>query len=321
VHPEPVHEFAMDLKELHISCGKPSYARIRELAREHGAHPLSPATISEVLNGRRMPKAEFVASFVRAVLRHRDGDGLPARHEAEVRKWRRKWQHALLRPADATAKPVPRGAGPGPRPEAGTPLPFDAVLDRVLGESGRGWADAPHGCYAVYDLTGDVIHIGQFGCASDGGVREHLADAVALRLVDPREVAELELWPVRSLRDVDPATARQRLDQVERAVYRVVLGQGDPAGLPPSKRFPLLDERTRSELQDGDARIARHAEELARLAATVLEHRRVGDEVRRTLAVRAFRLAHSAATHLARMTGLPGPEPGRLDLRDLTGDG
>jgi hypothetical protein len=95
VRTRTAHEFAESLRTLHITCGKPSYLRICALAKEYGDHLLSPATISEVLNAKRLPKVEFLVSFVRALLRHRDA-GCPDRHEAEIRRWRQKWQEVVL---------------------------------------------------------------------------------------------------------------------------------------------------------------------------------------------------------------------------------
>lgn len=301
----PVQTFSESLRELHVTCGKPSYARIRGLA--HG-HALSPATISEVLNGKRMPRLEFVVSFVRALLRHRDGADLGARHEAEVRRWRLRWQQAQLSATSRSTAPGAEASRPGTaspraprRPPRAEPLPpaVDGdLLDRALtarDDRGRRWADARHGCWALYDLDGVVVHIGRTSHTLAAAVREHLADPGAA--LDVREVAELELWPAWGPHD---PTA---LDRLERAVWRGALGGG--GDLPPFRRFPLLDERTRRRRRDGDARIARHAERLAGLAAAVAEGGRAGEEVRRALAVRAARLARLTAEHYAAVTGRP----------------
>nr|WP_042193951.1 helix-turn-helix transcriptional regulator [Kibdelosporangium sp. MJ126-NF4]CEL20974.1 hypothetical protein [Kibdelosporangium sp. MJ126-NF4]CTQ95512.1 hypothetical protein [Kibdelosporangium sp. MJ126-NF4] len=97
------HEFATSLRALHIKCGKPSYHRVCELAARSGGYPLSPSTISEILNGKRLPKIDFVLSFVRALARHRDGADLTAKHNAEVGRWRQQWQQAQLKDASPRA--------------------------------------------------------------------------------------------------------------------------------------------------------------------------------------------------------------------------
>lgn len=97
------HEFAAGLRTLHITCGKPSYHRVCDLAARSGGYPLAPSTISEILNGKRLPKIEFVLSFVRALVLHRDGVALAAKHNAEVRRWQQQWQQAQLKDAGAHA--------------------------------------------------------------------------------------------------------------------------------------------------------------------------------------------------------------------------
>ncbi|WP_433271719.1 hypothetical protein ACQPZF_13425 [Actinosynnema sp. CS-041913] len=251
-----VHEFAESLRTLHVECGKPSYTRIRELAPEH---PLPPATVSEVLNGRRLPKADFVQAFVRAVLRHRDG-GDSRRHDDEVARWRRKWQQAVLRPRRS---PLDRGL---------------AAQD----EEGRRWGDATLGCFALYGLDGEAVYIGQADTSLGGAVRARLA-----MLPDP--VAEVELWPAWHLSTAGPA-----LDLLERGVYRKAFGA--PVDLPPSHRFALGGN-------DDDACIARRAEDLARLASSVLDGGPAAQDVRRTLAVQATQLARLATARFTRLTG------------------
>ncbi|ALG07040.1 helix-turn-helix domain-containing protein [Kibdelosporangium phytohabitans] len=98
---QQANEFAASLRALHIRCGKPSYHRVCELAAQSGGHPLSPSTISEILNGKRLPKIDFVQSFVRALAQYRDGAVLAAKHNAEIRRWHQQWQQAQLKGAGA----------------------------------------------------------------------------------------------------------------------------------------------------------------------------------------------------------------------------
>ncbi|MBW4717076.1 hypothetical protein [Saccharothrix obliqua] len=257
------YEFAESLRALHVECGKPSYARIRELAA------LPPATVSEVLTGKRMPKAEFVQAFVRAVLRHRDGGDL-RRHDDEVARWRRRWQQAVLRP----------------RP---TPTPLDRGL-AARDDAGRRWGDVEVGCFALYGPDGEVVFIGQAEGTLGATVRARLE-----LLLDP--VAEAELWPA------EPRT----VEALERALYRRALGES--VRLPPSHRFPLGGD-------EGDVAIARQAEELARLAARVVDG--VGD--RRALAVEATRLARQAIARFARLSGQPAAEASADVAAEVTAD-
>ena len=70
------------------------------------------------------------------------------------------------------------------------------------------------GVYAFYDYDGEPIYVGQTKERLGYRVRRHLTnqrtDAVAMRILDTFEVAELELWPLWHL-DGAP-TARDRRD-------------------------------------------------------------------------------------------------------------
>lgn len=80
---------------------------------------------------------------------------------------------------------------------------FRRLLDIALSErdaQGRKWADASWGCYAFYDYEGEPIYVGQTHEQLRTRVRRHLTnqrtDAVAMRILDVFEVAELQLWPL-----------------------------------------------------------------------------------------------------------------------------
>ncbi|MEU5692457.1 hypothetical protein [Actinosynnema sp. NPDC020468] len=254
----PVQDFATELREFHLACGKPSYPRLRDLASRCGA-PLSPASISEVLNAKRLPKLEFVLAFVDAALRHVGAD--EGRRETEARRWRARWRQAHHVPA---------------------PRDFDTQLDRVTSARdarGRRWVSARHGCFALYDQDGEVVHIGQADDTLAAALRDHLLGARA-------DVAEVELWPAWWLADTDPARAAAALDRLERAVYQRIMGVPD-VDLPPSTRV-------RVDHADVDVRIARYAEAVARLAFEVTENP-ADPALRRALAARAAHLSGLAS--------------------------
>ncbi|WP_243707293.1 GIY-YIG nuclease family protein [Micromonospora sp. KC606] len=218
---------------------------------------------------------------------------------------------------------------------------FHVLLDQALSEKdtdGRVWGNARFGCYAFYDLDGEVLYVGS---ASEGlrtRVRRHLTghrtDAVATRILDVHEVAELELWPIWALEEVgrsDRLRVQNELPGIESAIYRRAVAENqfgpplnevtpadmNPATLPPSRRFALLDESIRQERSHPDARLARRAENLARLASTVLERGSANDGMRRALLIQAARFTALAATHLAYVRGLPKPYPAVLDIAGL----
>ncbi|MBF6207282.1 GIY-YIG nuclease family protein [Streptomyces gardneri] len=189
---------------------------------------------------------------------------------------------------------------------------------RTQDSEGRTWSAAKRGCYAFYDFDGQPIYVGATHLGLRERIRRHLTnqrtDAVAMNILDPLEVAELELWPLWELQDahVNDSAARQRLKAAEYTVYIHALDQVSTGGLlnekapsptteiplPPSIRLPLVDEWTRAEFGNPDARLARRAENLARLAAQVFERGQANDGARKALLVQALRVTGLSASRL-----------------------
>lgn len=100
---------------------------------------------------------------------------------------------------------------------------FRNMLDVALNEiddEARVIGNAKFGVYAFYDYDGEPIYVGQTNEQLRVRVRRHLTnqrtDAVAMRVLDIFEVAELEVWPLWELEgETDRAVAKARLDQVE----------------------------------------------------------------------------------------------------------
>lgn len=224
---------------------------------------------------------------------------------------------------------------------------FRQLLDAALSEldgQGRRWADARWGCYAFYDYDGEPIYVGQTNERLRTRVRRHLTnqrtDAVAMRILDVFEVAELELWPLWELDEVtkkrDPDRFREAqagLDSVEYTAYLdaivlskfgAILNEKIPpisptVHLPPSLRVELVSAETRAERGHPDVRIARRAETISRLAAVAHERGEVSDGLRRVLVVQAVRLAYLSADRLAHVEGRPTPPPDAININGLVG--
>ncbi len=176
-------------------------------------------------------------------------------------------------------------------------------------EHGQYIGQATAGVYAFYDYDGEPIYVGQ---TSEGfGVRigRHLtgqsSDAVAKFVLDPFEVADIEVWTVPGIGKLvaTPAAKRKLLNHYESTVYQRLRDQSrfkavlneevpdevDPAELPPSVRgriipFELWDDRVHA-----DVRIARRASIVARLSQLISE-RQVKGGLRRTLHLQTQRL-------------------------------
>jgi predicted GIY-YIG superfamily endonuclease len=87
------------------------------------------------------------------------------------------------------------------------------------------------GVYIFYDYDGGAIYVGQTNEILRTRIRRHLTnkmtDAVAMSVLDPFEVYELEVYPLPQFQDINSAAdrgaARMHLNALEHAVY----GKGD----------------------------------------------------------------------------------------------
>lgn len=207
-------------------------------------------------------------------------------------------------------------------------------------EQGRRWANATWGVYAFYDYDGEPIYVGQTNEQLRTRIRRHLTnqrtDAVAMRVLDIFEVAEVEVFPIWELQGTprSNADAKQWLNALEYSVYlhaiensrfKAILNEkippvSTPIELPPSLRFDLIDQQTRLDSGHPDIRIARRAETISRLAAVARERGKVSDGLRRVLVIQAVRLAYLAASRLAEVEGRPQPDPdAAFDIESLVG--
>lgn len=212
-------------------------------------------------------------------------------------------------------------------------------LDEV-DDQGRRWADAVWGVYAFYDFDGEPIYVGQTNEQLRTRIRRHLTnqrtDAVAMRVLDVMEVAEVEVWPLWHLsgRDRSDAEARRELDALEYSAYLTsiensrfgaILNEKIPPvsprlpDMPPSLRRTLVDPVDRDELSHPDIRIARRAETISRLADVARERGEVSGGLRRVLVVQAVRLAFIAAERYSYTEGLQAPSPSAIQVESLIG--
>jgi len=82
-----------------------------------------------------------------------------------------------------------------------------------------------HGVYAFYDYDGEPIYVGQTEEKLSGRVSRHLTnqrtDAVAMNVLDPFEVAYIEVWPLDELAgQQDKKDKKAFLDKAEYTVFR-----------------------------------------------------------------------------------------------------
>ena len=189
-----------------------------------------------------------------------------------------------------------------------------SALDSDFGD-GRKVGDCTRGVYIFYDYDGEPIYVGRTEEQLRVRIRRHLTnqrtDAVAMSVLDPFEVAEIEMWPYWDLESADKAEIKTTLDRAEYTVYMKALRESrfgvvlnekeikrtDDTDLPKSIRVSVLPTRLRQSREHPDIRLARRAATIANLARVISE-RSVKPGIRRTLWAQARRLEHLAKTRL-----------------------
>jgi hypothetical protein len=169
--------------------------------------------------------------------------------------------------------------------------------------------------YAFFDYDGEPIYVGQTNKMVRTRIRQHLTSqrsgAVAVSVLDPFEVYEIEVWPLTApgflgakQRKDTKREAQKVLDALERAIYdklvadsrfNAILNEKDPpkpsviVSIPASFRQTIVSEEVHAIRAHPDTRIARRALIMARLAQAISE-RKVQGGLRRVLLVQAQRL-------------------------------
>lgn len=182
---------------------------------------------------------------------------------------------------------------------------------------GRVIGNSKCGVYAFYDYDGEPIYVGQTVEKLRVRIRRHLTnhrtDAVAMNVLDPFEVAEIEVWPYF---DLTKNEEKMVLAAAESTVYEKVLAASSfnavlnekdipkikVAKLPPSTRARIIPAEIYEARSHSDVRIARRASTIAALARVISE-RQVSSGLRRTLLTQARRLERLASVRAAEMAG------------------
>lgn len=170
-----------------------------------------------------------------------------------------------------------------------------------------------HGVYAFHDYDGEPIYVGQTEEKLSGRVSRHLTnqrtDAVAMNVLDPFEVASIEVWPLDALvRGLPRKEKKAILDRAEYTVFQKVLRESalgavlnekemaprSEIDLPKSYKQRIIPETIYKQRKHPDVRIARRATTIANLARVISE-RDVSNGLRRTLLTQARRLERLAA--------------------------
>ena len=190
-------------------------------------------------------------------------------------------------------------------------------LDR-LDSAGRKIGNAKYGAYAFYDYDGEPIYVGQTEERLRSRISRHLTnqrtDAVAMNVLDPFEVAEIQVWPlypedikgdIGKILNAIEYTVFQKV--LKESSFNAVLNEKDIpktrlVKLPPSYRDRIIPEGLYEIRKHPDTRIARRASTIANLARVISE-RNVSKGLRRTLLTQSRRLEKLAARRLTELSG------------------
>jgi hypothetical protein len=182
------------------------------------------------------------------------------------------------------------------------------------------------GVYIFYDYDGEPIYVGQTNEKVSGRIGRHLTnqrtDAVAMSVLDPFEVFEIEVYPLPEYESVNSKhknflDAKRHLDAIEYHVHHqairqskfgAILNEKDPPK--PLKKYPIpksikgqvVSKQVLELRGHPDTRTARRAHIIARLAQTIAE-RQVQAGLRRTLVTQAERLKWLANERFKQLGG------------------
>lgn len=182
--------------------------------------------------------------------------------------------------------------------------------DPITGRRGR-VGNFRWGVYAFYDYDGEPIYVGQTNEMLRTRIRRHLTnqrtDAVAMSVLDPFEVFEIEVFPLPQFQELEAGQrdyARAYLNALEYAIYqkavessffKAILNEKDPPlptvkiTIPTSFRMQIVSDEVAKIRSHPDFRIARRSQIIARLAQVISE-RKVQGGLRRVLLTQAKRL-------------------------------
>ena len=200
---------------------------------------------------------------------------------------------------------------------------LNVVLNAIDSE-GRCVSSARFGVYAFYDYDGEPIYVGQTAEQLRVRIRRHLTnqrtDAVAMNVLDPFEVADIEMWPFWDLEGCNPREkhVKEILNSAEYTVFQKLIAESafnavlnevpitpvPRMDLPPSLRGRIVPNDIHTRRSHPDIRIARRASTIAKLAE-VISQRSVQTGLRNTLLTQARRLEHLARRRLDELGGPP----------------
>jgi hypothetical protein len=203
-------------------------------------------------------------------------------------------------------------------------LALENMFATIKDEAGRN-VFGTIGVYAFFDFDDEPIYVGQTYEGLRTRIRRHLTnqrtDAVAMHVLDPVEVASIQVWPFWDLGLATFAEKKVVLDRAEYTVYKMLIERSpigailnekvpaktDTVELPPSYGGSIVPPGSRDRLFHRDERITRRAETMANLSR-VIKERDVSIGLRKTLVTQSRRLERLAVRRLEEVLGEMAPE-------------
>lgn len=233
------------------------------------------------------------------------------------------------------------------RSRASVPREVKAIREELVAfldssdSTGRLPGNARCGVYVFYDYDGEPIYVGQTRERVRVRIRRHLTnqrtDAVAMNVLDPFEVAEVEVFPFYDLEQPSPGEdqttyderVKQTLAAAEYTVFQnvlrgsslgAVLNEADIADaaaieLSASHQGRIIPPDIFELRKHPDVRIARRTSTVANLARVISE-REVSPGLRRTLLTQARRIEKLAQERLNEVIG----EGERIPVENADGE-
>lgn len=219
-------------------------------------------------------------------------------------------------------------------------MPYDK--DSTTGKT-RAIGSFKWGVYIFYDYDGEPIYVGQAKAKISDRIGRHLTnqrtDAVAMSVLDPFEVFRVRVYPLLQFEGVnskhpDYKTAKNYVDALEFEIhkqaqaaseFKAILNEKDPEKPKVSVTVPrflegrIVSEKVFELRSHADARIARRAQTIARLAQTISE-REVKNGLRRTMVTQAKRLQWLSEQKFLASGGEGAVERGPEESEDETKD-
>ena len=205
---------------------------------------------------------------------------------------------------------------------------LDTPFDDPATGAARQVGNFKWGVYAFYDYDGEPIYVGQTNEMLRTRIRRHLTnqrtDAVAMSVLDPFEVLDIEVWPLPQFQNTSgkDGAARAHLNALESTIvdrairesrFNAILNEKDApirvmdVTIPASCRMRIVSQNVYDLRRHADLRLARRASVVARLSQVISE-REVKGGLRRSLVTQTKRLNWLAERRFQELGGAASVE-------------